>query len=283
MGKAVSLAVKDLAKGLSLWKGGEATIRNPRFVIAAFGKLGDRTALQLTLELAEPYEGKDEIVERWGVGDPKNLQPSEDGTELEIVEGSKVTAPSDSSNYGDLITSLVNAGFDDEKLAEGSIDVIDGLKVVFGRKEQKDRGDLQAAPAREGQQKRTPPTVLVVNEILKGAKGGAKKKAAAADDDEKPAKTSKKPAADEDDDDSGGDQGERIAKVIRAVLKAAGKPQKTSAMTEAAFEYMDERKAEYKDRKELMAMLSDRKQIAKIAADTELFEFDADSKTYSLP
>lgn len=148
-----------------------------------------------------------ETDQHWSAGKLEYFEPSKDGGRA-IPVGDKQDMSS-STNFAELMNSLIEAGFDEADLPEDDIRELDGLEVHMVRKAQPKRSGLKN---REDDDDSRPRTVLVVSELLKTpdekgtklgkGKGGGKAKGKGRDrDDDREERSSRRSKRDEDDED----------------------------------------------------------------------------------
>ena len=126
-------------------------------------------ALKLSMEV-DGLEGEQE--QYWSMGKGTDWQPNEDGTQLVAV--GKSTGITSSSNMGIFMTSLVNAGFPENKITD-DIRFLEGLKAHMVRVPAPKRGGTTPkAPRADGRVFEQ--TILTVGTILQqpGEKAKAK-------------------------------------------------------------------------------------------------------------
>lgn len=138
---ATSFAPKDF--GRPAWHGGPATLTDPifkyrRFTVQNGPKAGQEVNnVTFYSEYVDP-EGNNHRAQ-YDVGNAEYCQikaSANDGAD-EAQEGPSIANPDPSrpykvypdSDFGKFITSLVNGGFDESKLLDGDITVLDGLEV----------------------------------------------------------------------------------------------------------------------------------------------------------
>jgi hypothetical protein len=147
----------------------------------------------------DPDDSGDETDQYWSMGNAKDWIPSDDGKRL-VAVGSATTLKT-SSNGAILLTSLVNAGFPEDKIGD-DISVFEGMVAHMVRIPAPKRPGLKKRVREDGREFED--TVLTVGEIIslpwekKKAKGAPKGKAAAKG---APKKAAAKPAADAGADD----------------------------------------------------------------------------------
>lgn len=169
-------------------------------------------ALKLTLAV----DGIDEDqLQYFSLGKATDWQPNEDGTG--IVAIGKATGIVRSSNAMIFITSLVNAGFPENKIPEGdTVTWLEGTKVHLSRVPAPKRGGVVKAPREDGRVFED--TVLTVSSIIsfpwdkKGAKAPAGKPAAG-----KPA-TTKAPTPAPAAAEAGDDFDTRVSEVLMGIV-----------------------------------------------------------------
>lgn len=153
-----------------------------RFVEWDYGGTIDVMALAFCLKMADD-EGT-EHIQYYSAGDIKNWEPSEDGHCL--VRVGSATTINDSSNFSQLVASLVNSGFPEDKIDDDAT-IFEGMRCHVRRVAQPKRTGL--INKQDGERERT---VLLVTEIHKlpwekkgkgkaAAKGKGKTRVAAKD------------------------------------------------------------------------------------------------------
>lgn len=246
-----SLRPTDFAAGGGLVDDIIATITHSRFETYDYNGTVQNPVLALHITLED--EDGNTHEQYYAAGDLKYFVPSKDGARAEPV-GQK-TALSASSNAFLFISSVVDSGFDPEKLSD-DVSVFEGLRAHFIRVAQPKRDGLPNTGQQGGREK----TILIMDRLeeaapAKGAKGGAKAgaKAGAAKPATKAtnAKAAAAPAAaDGDDDDAlvdivqtlilendGKLEKKKIAAAVFKAAKEAGNDAKVSAaMSKQAFE-----------------------------------------------
>lgn len=162
--KTVSLRPTDAVQG-GLLDDADVTVTGARFDFFTYssGQSGVGAILDF-----EDADGKT-TEQFYSAGDANKFVPSDDKTRL-LITGN-ATGLNKSSNTYELLSSLVSSGFPEDKLADGNIGAIVGLKAHVNRK---------AMPKSKDSDKER--SVLVVTKIhsLPGettAKGGGKKAA----------------------------------------------------------------------------------------------------------
>lgn len=168
--QGVSFAPDAFLKGGGLIDDVDATIETARFATYDYdGKIQNPV---LALHVILKVDGEEEAHDQWySAGDLAHFVPSNDGCRV-IPTGSK-TGLSDGSNLFVFLTSLGNAGYDMNKLADGDISVLDGLRAHWVRIPQPKRSGLPSQAAGPGGQQREK-TILTVQKVLGEAKGKGK-------------------------------------------------------------------------------------------------------------
>ena len=144
----VSLKTQDQSAG-GLLDDRNVEFKDAKFVLWDYEGASSREvpALMVTLQ---PYnddwsdEDGDPVIQYWSAGDPDKLKPSKDGLSLESARKGEEPKISRSSNFGLLMKSIVDAGFDEEKIGD-TIDVINGMKAHVARRPQPKRAGLKNA------------------------------------------------------------------------------------------------------------------------------------------
>jgi len=124
----------------------------------------------------------EEHEQYWSIGKASDWEIIEDGAAL-YPAGKKVKAVNVSSNFGQLLVSLGNAGFPSEIMDKGSVFALNGLKAHVIRVEMKRKGLKRSA---EQEEKGYEQTCLTVDEIiaLPGEAASAAAETQAASEDE---------------------------------------------------------------------------------------------------
>jgi hypothetical protein len=152
--EGASLRPSDHSEATGLWQG-RGKVAGAAFVMFDYGGKSDpKPTAQLNIQ---PEEGGDVVEQHWSVGKDTDWMPSEDGSRLVAI--GRATQINTSSNLSILITSMVNAGFPEDKLTDNIGDLV-GLDADFVRVAAPKRPGL---PVREGQQESQ---ILIVNEIF---------------------------------------------------------------------------------------------------------------------
>src|SRR2546428_11523323 len=211
--KRASLRPSDFTTG-GLIDDVDVTVTEARFVMWDYaGQVRDAVpALAVTMETGgEGTPITETYTQYYSAGDSRNLMPSSDGKALEVVGGSG--GLKSSSNAGNFLVSLVNAGFPEERLLDGDISVMDGLEAHVHRIPQPERKGLVKTP-KQGDREAT---ILVVSKIHRFPWEKAKAKAAGAS-------VSKMPPS----------KGPATAAEAHAAAAAHGAPQGNEAQVEKA-------------------------------------------------
>ena len=168
----MSLKPSEMSAGGGLWGDVDATITGVKFELSDFDGKIEVAVPVLKLEVADDAGVEYEQLLSCG----KSGKPNKAGSSLEGAGAINV-----GSNFGLFITSLVNAGFPENRL-EDDIGVLVGLKGRFDRVAAPKRSGLTKAPRADG--KVFEDTVLIVSKILKypwdKEKAGGKGKTTAA-------------------------------------------------------------------------------------------------------
>lgn len=151
--KGASLKIGDFSEGGGLIEG-ELIWRNPRFEMFNYGGKGPSTPA-FTLDL-ESEEG-DPVTQMWSVGNAEDWAPSKDGSK--IIPIGKAAKLSKSSNFFQLIKSLKDAGFPEEKI-EDDVTVYEGMKCLMVRVPAPERKGLTQTP------KKFEATILLVDKVI---------------------------------------------------------------------------------------------------------------------
>jgi hypothetical protein len=159
--KRASLRPSDFTTG-GLIDDVDIEVKEARFVMWDYaGQVRDPVpALAVTMETGgEGTPITESYTQYYSAGDARNLMPSADGKALEVVGGSG--GLKSSSNAGQFLVSLVNAGFPEDRLLDGDISVMDGLEAHVHRIPQPERKGLVKTP-KQGDREAT---ILVVSKI----------------------------------------------------------------------------------------------------------------------
>ena len=150
----VSLNPESFVEGGGLLDDVDVTIKEARFIMFDYeGKSPVAVpALKITFD---PGDGE-LVTQCWSMGKATDWQPSKDGKKL-IPIGS-ATAIVKTSNGGIFITSLINASFPSDRLADGDISCIEGLEAHVIRTPAPERTGI------EGQKKNA--TILIIDKII---------------------------------------------------------------------------------------------------------------------
>lgn len=153
----VSLKPSEAVEGGGLLDDVDAVVKEASF--AMFDYQGQRSIPIPTLQLILEVEGEEKTYQQnWSVGKPEDWMPSEDGKRLIAI--GKAQGLNTTSNTMLFLTSLVNAGYPEDKLTDDVSDLV-GLEAHFNR---------VAAPNRAGLVKKEgdrDQTVLIVTDIKK--------------------------------------------------------------------------------------------------------------------
>lgn len=172
-------------------------------------------ALAMCLEMQDE-EGEDH-VQYFSGGDLKNWTPSADGKKLDRVGAA--TGLNDNSNLSQFISSIVNAGFPENKF-DDDISAFEGMQCHVLRKAQPKRTGLIKTGGDENERERT---VLLVTEIHKMP---WEKKASKKGKATKGKTKTKAVAAEDEDEDEGTDDinGKATSSVEEILLESGGGP-----------------------------------------------------------
>ena len=168
-GKAAGLKPSEMVEGGGLISDVDVTFAEVRFEMWDYNGTVPVANPAIKAKLVE-VEGGAEFIQYWSAGQSKDWMASEDGKRLVSV-GSGAGLNS-GSNAGILITSIVNAGFPEDKIGD-DISVFDGMKAHVIRQAAPKR-NIQKAPRADGRVYED--TVLVVSKVLQlpwEKKGGA--------------------------------------------------------------------------------------------------------------
>lgn len=159
----VSLRPSAFAQGGGLVDDADLTITKARFISTDYGGKSDNEVVVLNLTLTD-----DESVEydqMYSVGN--GFVPAETGDEATtgtfLVPVGDKTAPSGSSNFALLLTSMINAGLPEDLLDSGYINELEGFKGHFNRVPAPKRGNL---PTRAGQDPNRVATILLCTSVV---------------------------------------------------------------------------------------------------------------------
>jgi hypothetical protein len=141
----------------------DITIRDPKFTLFDYGGQSEEVPV---LSLDFEQDDGETHNQVYSVGKAKDWRPSDDGKTL--VSIGSAAALSKRSNAGQFITHLVEAGFPGERLEDGDVSVLDGLKAHVTR---------IAQPRRRNMPDDKPdPTLLVIDKVLEMPEDGGKAK-----------------------------------------------------------------------------------------------------------
>lgn len=196
MAEGASLKPSEMTEGTGLIDDVDATWKECSFEMFDYGgKVSQPVpALKAVLET----DDGEEVEQFWSMGASKDWIPSDDGKRL-IAVGSATTLKS-SSNGAILLTSLVNAGFPEDKIGD-DIGVFEGMVAHMVRIPAPKRPGLKRQPREDGREYEQ--TILTVGEIItlpwekKKAKGAPKKTAAKGAPKKAAAKKAEAPADDD--------------------------------------------------------------------------------------
>lgn len=149
----VSLKPSNFVEGGGLLDDEDVKITESRFVMFDYG--GKAQPVPALMWKLDRMDGSEPISQYWSMGKAVDWIPSDNGKEL-VPIGRATQLVSNSNGYL-LITSVINAGFPESKLAD-DISVFDGMEVHVNR---------VAAPKREGiTSQKENATILTVSKIL---------------------------------------------------------------------------------------------------------------------
>ncbi len=152
--KGASLKPSGFIEGGGLLDNVDVVWKNPRFEMWDYaGKGPSIPALAIDLE---PDEGE-AITQYWSAGNADDWSPSKDGTKL--VPTGKASSLSKSSNVYQLLKSLVEADFPEDKM-EDDVSIYEGMKCHMVRIKAPDR------PGLKQEKKKYEASVLVVDTII---------------------------------------------------------------------------------------------------------------------
>lgn len=170
---AISIKPSEFTQGTGLVDDIDATIKSARWHDWDYGGKSNNRTLAVLLTLADD-EGQ--IHEQYySAGDPAAFVILDEGKSIE--SNGKRTSLSNSSNFYMLMTSLIEAGYPEEKITGSDVSFLDGMYAHFIRKPQPERKGLKKDP-NDTRDK----TVLCFSKIYekKGKAGGAMKPGAGA-------------------------------------------------------------------------------------------------------
>ncbi len=124
-----------------------------------------------TIEMEDLDTGAVYDSEFWSVGSGKDWQPNEEGSALVEVGGAEELPAG--SNFMELMESLVDCGFDEDKF-EDKITFLNGLECHMQRVDAPERAGLVKTPRADGKEFKD--TILIVSDISKMPWEKAKKK-----------------------------------------------------------------------------------------------------------
>ncbi len=166
----VSIRPSEFGHGGGLIDDVDALIKSARWVVYDFnGKAPDTVCACVTYEV-EAEGGKEEHPDYYSIGkeSSKAFIPGKDGKTLKKI-GQKETL-SDGCKFFQFISSVINAGYPEEKIDGSDLSFMDGLFVHVKREAQPERKGIQRDPTDTRDR-----TTLCVSKIYeKGAKGASK-------------------------------------------------------------------------------------------------------------
>lgn len=110
-----------------------------RFVEWDYNGSIDHPVLALLVEMAYDDNGKQEVAQQYySAGDLSRFQPSEDGSHAVAVGSARGMA--DSTNAAELIKSVIDQGFPEDRFGDGDVSAMEGLSCHINRVPQKKRG-----------------------------------------------------------------------------------------------------------------------------------------------
>ncbi len=172
----VSIRPSDFSHGGGLLDDADVNIKAARWVIWDYQGKSEKS---LAAHLCYVDDDGKEHDQYYSAGKPDSFVPSRD--EKTLVRVGKRDSLSDSSNFFQFISSIVNAGYPEDKIEGSDLSFLDGMRVHVKQEAQQERKGLANQPG-EGDRKRT---VLCVSKILlmpgeTEAKGKGKRGAASA-------------------------------------------------------------------------------------------------------
>jgi hypothetical protein len=146
--KGASLNPLDFISG-GLLDDVDVTWKNVRFEMYDYDGKSDKAPC-LGVDLVTGTEGPNDkpYRQRWSCGSAENWEPSEDGSML--IPVGKDSELRKASNVYMLLTSLDEAGFPRERLNDGNVFVLEGLKAHMIRKDAPKRPGLSQDTTRRG-------------------------------------------------------------------------------------------------------------------------------------
>ena len=205
----VSIRPSDFGHGGGLIDDVDALIKEARWVVYDFnGKTADTVCAHVVYTVSGD-SGSEDHDSYYSIGKEgsKSFIPNKDGKSLRKI-GSKDSL-SDGCNFYQFISSVVNAGYDENKIDGSDISFLDGLNVHVKREAQPERKGIAKDPTDTREK-----TVLCISKIY-DAKGAGKGKPAAAG-------TSKPAAAGKANGSAAAADEALDAKAADAVLTALG-------------------------------------------------------------
>jgi hypothetical protein len=163
----VSLKPSDAVKGGGLLDDEDVRVVESKFVMFDYG--GSVLPSPALMWKLDTMDGSELIPQYWSMGSSKDWIPSDDGKELVAI--GRRTQLIDDCNGMILLSSLINAGFPESKIAD-DISIFEGLECHVNR---------VAAPERKGlTKKKENQTILTVSKVhkLPWEKDSTKKKSA---------------------------------------------------------------------------------------------------------
>jgi hypothetical protein len=122
----VSISPSSMVEGGAIPVDKNLTVKEARFVLFDYqGKAKPTTAARLILVDDDGVEA----TQHYSAGDPERFVPSQDG--LSLVPVGAATSLSKSSNFHLLMANLVSAGFPENKLEDGNINILEGMYAFW--------------------------------------------------------------------------------------------------------------------------------------------------------
>ena len=148
----------------------DVTIKQARWVIWDYAGKSQKNTLAAHITYVD--EDKQENDAYYSAGDPESFQPGKRDGGKTLDKIGKREQLSDSTNFFQFISSVVNAGYPEDMIDGSDITFLEGLKVHVLREAQPERKGIAKDPADTREK-----TVLCVSKIYnlpKGAGAGAK-------------------------------------------------------------------------------------------------------------
>lgn len=171
MAGCVSLKPESFAEGGGLLDDCDVEFGVAKFIMGDYGGKSAVRVPMLSLDVKVLGGDDDEThTQFYSVGGKDDFAPSDDGKSL-MATGSKAAIVK-TSNFGELIRSLVDAGFPPSQIKDDDVGFLTGVRAHMKRKAM-DRKGLADGGKKDGREQ----TTLLVEKLLDTPKAGGKGKA----------------------------------------------------------------------------------------------------------